>query len=392
MKKLILSLLLIAMFIPFVVNAETCDIDKISISSISLKEKSDNVEELKETTANGNNINLNLSMSEVGDNIEYNLLIKNESNEDYELDKTNLNLNSDYINYLLEIDDDSNIIKANSSKNVTLKIEYKTEVPEDKFENGIHNANQSMLIHLSTKNETNLLDLLKNPNTGNSTLYLSLLILVISGISFIIFKNTKYTKIFILFIGFSIIVPVRAYAVCKLDIIIDSNVQITKNNDFYAYTINTYDTSKPDNNFIRLNQTMPSTITIYHTPQEAMESFSNRPFFLKHKISNNIVVESYIGFVVTEDLAQNNPGMTAGTYYLRGGIPEMVSSEKPIYDENKATLLSAFGSSNCTEGSSDIGCSVPDLNAAAATIGNIATYTNDNTICFVNGGVAYCYE
>ena len=36
------------MFIPFVVNAETCDIDKMSIKSITIEDKSDNVEELKD--------------------------------------------------------------------------------------------------------------------------------------------------------------------------------------------------------------------------------------------------------------------------------------------------------------------------------------------------------
>ena len=68
MKKFILPILLFLMFIPLVVNAETCDTDKISISSIAIESKSDNVEELSEATASGKNINLNISMSEVGDN------------------------------------------------------------------------------------------------------------------------------------------------------------------------------------------------------------------------------------------------------------------------------------------------------------------------------------
>ena len=97
MKKFILSILLFLMFIPFVVNAETCDTDKITIENIAIESKSDNVEELSQATASGKNINLNLSMSKVGDSIEYRFVVKNYSNEDYELDKTSLNLNSDYI-------------------------------------------------------------------------------------------------------------------------------------------------------------------------------------------------------------------------------------------------------------------------------------------------------
>ena len=43
MKKFILPVLLFLMFIPFYVNAETCDTDKITISSITMENKSDNV-------------------------------------------------------------------------------------------------------------------------------------------------------------------------------------------------------------------------------------------------------------------------------------------------------------------------------------------------------------
>ena len=42
-------------------------------------------------------------------------------------------------------------------------------------------------------------------------------------------------------------------------------------------------------------------------------------FYLKYLISNNAVTDEYVGFVVTNAMAQDNPGMTAGTYYLKGG-------------------------------------------------------------------------
>lgn len=46
MKKYILSILLFVMFIPFMVNAETCDTNKITIKNITIENKTDNVEEL----------------------------------------------------------------------------------------------------------------------------------------------------------------------------------------------------------------------------------------------------------------------------------------------------------------------------------------------------------
>ena len=227
MKKFILPILLFLMFIPFVVNAETCDTDKITISSINIENKSNGVEELDETTVSGKNINLNLSMNNLGDSITYKFVVKNESNEDYELNKTSLNLNTDYINYSFVTDDNSNIINANSSKTVFLKVEYKKEVPDEEFESGAYNVNQSMTLNLSTGNSINILDTLKNPNTGNSFLILSILILIITVISFIILKKTKYVKYMILIIGIIMTIPMNVYAICKGEIKVESKIQIT---------------------------------------------------------------------------------------------------------------------------------------------------------------------
>ena len=141
MKKLLLPIILFIMFLPFYVNAETCDTDKITISSITIENKSDNVIEVDKATASGKKISLNLSMSEVGDNIEYKIIVKNDSNEAYLLDKNSFNVSSNYVKYTFETEDDSNIVKANSSKEVYLKVYYTNEIPEDDFEVGTYNDN-----------------------------------------------------------------------------------------------------------------------------------------------------------------------------------------------------------------------------------------------------------
>ena len=143
MKKYILSILLFVMFIPFMVNAETCDTNKITIENITIENKTDNVKELNEATASGKNISLTLSMSEVGDNIEYKFVVRNDSNEEYEIDENSFNLNSDYIDYSFETEDNSNIIKPNSSKNIHLIVEYKNKVPSEEFAAGKYNHNKT---------------------------------------------------------------------------------------------------------------------------------------------------------------------------------------------------------------------------------------------------------
>ena len=228
-KKLSFIILLILMVIPFYVNAETCDTNKVSISSITTNEKSDNVEELQEATANGRNINLNLSMSEVGDNIEYKIIVKNDSSEDYALDKNSFNISSDYIDYTLESEDNSNIVKANSSKTIYLKVEYKNEVPEEAFESGTFNENKTMIVQLSNDDTKNVLDIITNPKTGvYSGVLIIAVLLLISIVLYVMFRKKKYIKFMILIIGTAIIIPISAYALCKCDITIDSNITINQ--------------------------------------------------------------------------------------------------------------------------------------------------------------------
>ena len=233
MKKYLLLILVVVMLIPLYANAETCDKDKISINSITIESKSDSVEELESATASGKIINLNLSMSEVGDNIEYKIVVKNDSNEDYELNNNDIVFNSDYIEYTLELEDSSNIVKANSSKTFYLKLQYKNEVPNEIIKTGTYTDNQSMVVNLSTKNGTNLSETIKNPNTGNSSLYLILLVLVISGLLILILKKTKYAKYLIIIVGITITIPMSVYALCKCDIQIDSTILINQEKTFY---------------------------------------------------------------------------------------------------------------------------------------------------------------
>ncbi len=253
MKKLILPIIIFMMFIPFYVNAETCNTDKISISSITVESKSDNTEEIEEASASGKNINLNLSMSEVGDDIEYKIIVKNNSNEDYELDKNSINISSDYIDYTLKLNDNSNIVKANSSKTVYLKVEYKNEVPEEAFESGTYSDNKTMTVNLSTSDKINDLDTLKNPNTGvQSYIIILTLILIISITVCVILRKKKNAKLIVLLIGTVIIIPASVYAICKCEMKVESNV-IIKSQKHNIYVINDYGWNTKeylDNNYV----------------------------------------------------------------------------------------------------------------------------------------------
>ena len=149
-----------------------------------------------------------------------------------------------------------------------------------------------------------------------------------------------------------------------------------------------------------IGKSIPNGIMTYQTPELAMAALKeaiggvDRPFFLKHSVSNNTVTDSYVGFVITPEMALANPGMTAGTYTLKGGVNERVSSNKPIYVANKQVLLSAFGSTHCNESDSYCNCFDSDhsISIYAASDGNV--YADDfYWFCLINqNGGSACVE
>ena len=139
------------------------------------------------------------------------------------------------------------------------------------------------------------------------------------------------------------------------------------------------------------NQNMENTTcgegTVQPISYETNASNLNKTFYLKHTIVDDIVTESYVEFVVTPEMAGANSGMTAGTYYLKGG------DNGAAYTTNKATLTTAFGSSNCTDNSSSFGCNVSGLRAFANSNGSVGANDGASAYCSVyNDGNSYCDE
>ena len=183
----------------------------------------------------------------------------------------------------------------------------------------------------------------------------------------------------------------------------------------YVYTVNKYydAATNPKYNGVWLNQAIHETIPYFETPAEALSAIATAsskdlPFYLKHKVENGIVTESYVEFVVTETLAGANAGMVPGTYTLRGErtydddtstwlVDESYIS--PYYEANKEVIKTAFGyatnASRCSESgtgrSSYFYCSVSGLFAGAGANGNVGPTDTAGSYCSVNyDGNATC--
>ena len=123
--------------------------------------------------------------------------------------------------------------------------------------------------------------------------------------------------------------------------------------------------SNPNN--AHIGDSISTLGTTYITYQDVV---NNTGFsFLRHKIVNNQVAESVVGFVYNSNV-----------YYNLDSI---------YYEQNKATLLSAFGSNNCTEDFSgsnpheyDCTISGTNIHARAYSYGDVDAY-NSNWCCYV---------
>ena len=128
---------------------------------------------------------------------------------------------------------------------------------------------------------------------------------------------------------------------------------------------------------------LPEDVEARSTAAQAMEdwriflmpSSSIPQLYLKHKILNNIITETYVEFIITPEMVNNNSAMKAGTYTLRGGIDESSLTNKPIYEANKAVLINAFGTSNCSEYDNHFSCEAAGIDVYAEPNGVVQALT-----------------
>lgn len=212
MKKMLYFILivLVSLIIPNV-NAK----DDVSIESIRLIDKSEKIVELSAPTKNGLKIGFDLSFGSLGDYAKYEVVIKNDSNKEYEINDETKFSSSNYIEYKYEFKEKTNRVKANSKVTLYITVTYKNAVPNDKLTDGKYIEKNEMAISLSNED---------NPKTFSSILYILLFIILILGFTFIINnKNLKNISIVIIVL---LLVPVTIFALEKLRLDVSTIITI----------------------------------------------------------------------------------------------------------------------------------------------------------------------
>ena len=134
------------------------------------------------------------------------------------------------------------------------------------------------------------------------------------------------------------------------------------------YTVN----MSPD--VVTLNSAIDSAITQYGTVEDAVAALNKHTCF-KHTIEENIVTGSQIVLLVTDEMATNITGATAGTYTLNHNQ----------YDQNVSTLQSALGS-NCSKHGNQYNCTATGIDITVSKQNGNVTINN----CTLSSNSASC--
>ena len=227
--KNIKYLLLLLLFIPIIAFAK----DNVEIESITLLEKSEYVSELENATYDNLKLDFKLKFVNKDDYAKYKVILKNNSDKDYEVDNQTTFNEGNFVKYEFNVDNDLKILKANEELVIYVKISYIKEVDSNSFVNGKYVDNNTVSLELSNFDEIDENENIKfvvNPNTDTGYMIAIVLILILSILIIILIKNRKTKRYITMLI--LLLIPLYVYAIERIRLDVDAYVEIVKKNKF----------------------------------------------------------------------------------------------------------------------------------------------------------------
>ena len=215
MKKILSIIALFALLLlPMKIKAA----ETIEIKSIDIVEQSVEGIEKSAPTYKDLKVYFDLKFVNVNESIKYKVVLKNNDDQEYEVQETTKKSEDNYIEYKTTYEGESNIVKVGEEKTIYITVTYVEEVPVEEFVDGIYNAQNNIKILLDTKE--------KNPNTlAYGLVAVAAPLLLISVIVLIVSKN-KMAKLMSIAITGMLIIPLVGIAIEKIEIEIASQITI----------------------------------------------------------------------------------------------------------------------------------------------------------------------
>ena len=228
MKRTIklLMVLFIFMLIPNILKAA-----EVSIENITLVEHSDLISEKTPASANGLNINFDVSFTNLDDYAKYKVVINNPTNTEYEVEQETDFKSSDHIVYSYSYEGDSKVLKANSKLTMYITLTYKYAVQPDELVDGKFVEKNKLTVNLSNGTE--------NPKTADaSSIVLFVLMLMLIG-AIGLYKYTHRKEFLGTLVALAIVIPVYAYAAEKLRLNVETQITVEEKHNvfYYAYEL-----------------------------------------------------------------------------------------------------------------------------------------------------------
>lgn len=216
-KHLIKYLLIFIFSFAFITNVQAKD---INIETVTLDYNAGGVVINEDPFIDNLSIKFNLKFRNKGDFVKYKIVINNASNEDYEIsEKDNLNT-SKYIKYIYSYDEQNKIAEAKKKTVMYITIIYENEVPNDKLINGYYNETNNLILDLGES--------IKNPNTGRMIIISIILIVFVLLFLLMSFKTKRNKRSAFLLILAFLLIPTSIYAYSKMQIKVESKIEIDK--------------------------------------------------------------------------------------------------------------------------------------------------------------------
>ena len=175
----------------------------------------------------------------------------------------------------------------------------------------------------------------------------------------------------------------------------DSNAVLV-DHSVIVYTGNKYISTDVANSTVQIGQSMSSAIVQFNNSSDVMEAIGNYPLYLKHKVVNGIVTESYVDFYMDDYMASMAPGITAGVYSLQGGGASydeqsgQYNNDSIYFEKNKLVLQSALGSGvTCTDSITEYSCSMMGVTALVKASGFIKINVGNVYFSVTESGMSY---
>ena len=240
MKKMKRLLMLTLFFIPIMVFAQS----KYEVSEINLIEKEGEATENEKASFSNGKLHINIKLNNPGEYLKYEIKIRNTSNSQYIMNVNTSDLSDEYIKYIVEYENNSPIINPNETKTIYLLIKMEKDVPMQLLmdNNGVYNDKKT--INFSLNNDDVIA---QNPETKNDIIIIFLLIIITVILFTLIMKSKKVRFLLSVLLIIYLLIPPQIIAIEKVDFVIESEVEINKQ-DTYTIKEYNYDTADYDYN------------------------------------------------------------------------------------------------------------------------------------------------